>query len=104
MWIREIRSNSYSSGFLFKNSFIYCVIKYLFYSIHSNEVLMEISQNVRSMMEELWLNWSHLGVDDNTKVNNITKLVQIEKELHRDVISETRQKLKTMQGQVDSKS
>ncbi|KAH9644459.1 hypothetical protein HF086_009843 [Spodoptera exigua] len=66
-----------------------------------NEVLMEISQNVRSMMEELWLNWSHLGVDDNTKVNNITKLVQIEKELHRDVISETRQKLKTMQGQVD---
>ncbi|CAH1636958.1 unnamed protein product [Spodoptera littoralis] len=66
-----------------------------------NEVLVEISQNVRSMMEELWLNWSHLGVDDNTKVNNITKLVQIEKELHRDVISETRQKLKTMQGQVD---
>ncbi|KAJ8720151.1 hypothetical protein PYW07_012194 [Mythimna separata] len=66
-----------------------------------NEVLMEISQNVRSMMEELWLNWSHLGVDDSTKVNNITKLVQIEKELHRDVISETRQKLKTMQGQVD---
>lgn len=63
---------------------------------------MEISQNVRSMMEELWLNWSHLGVDDATKVNNITKLVQIEKELHRDVISETRQKLKTMQGEVDS--
>lgn len=55
------------------------------------------------MMEELWLNWSHLGVDDRTKFNNITKLVQIEKELHRDVISETRQKLKTMQGQVDSK-
>lgn len=54
------------------------------------------------MMEELWLNWSHLGVDDSTKVNNITKLVQIEKELHRDVISETRQKLKTMQAQVDS--
>lgn len=53
-------------------------------------------------MEELWLNWSHLGVDDSTKVNNITKLVQIEKELHRDVISETRQKLKTMQAQVDS--
>lgn len=63
---------------------------------------MEISQNIRSMMEELWLNWSHLGVDDATKVNNITKLAQIEKELHRDVISETRQKLKTMQGQVDS--
>ncbi|XP_030023185.1 protein regulator of cytokinesis 1 [Manduca sexta] len=66
-----------------------------------NEVLREISQNVRSMMEELWLNWSHLGVDDSTKVNNITKLVQIEKELHRDVISETRQKLKIMQAQVD---
>ncbi|KAM3962039.1 protein regulator of cytokinesis 1 [Aphomia sociella] len=66
-----------------------------------NEVLQEICQNVRSMMEELWLNWSHLGVDDNTKVNNITKLVQIEKELHRDVISETRQKLKNMQAEVD---
>ncbi|XP_004928222.1 protein regulator of cytokinesis 1 [Bombyx mori] len=66
-----------------------------------NEVLQEISNNIREMMEELWLNWSHLGVDDSTKINNITKLVQIEKELHRDVISETRQKLKIMQGQVD---
>lgn len=66
-----------------------------------NEVIQEISLNIRHMMEELWLNWSHLGVDDHTKVNNITKLVQIEKELHRDVISETRQKLKTMQAQVD---
>lgn len=66
-------------------------------------MLQEISQNVRHMMEELWLNWSHLGVDDKTKVDNITTLVQIEKELHRDVISETRQKLKIMQGQVDSK-
>lgn len=55
------------------------------------------------MMEELWLNWSHLGVDDSTKVVNITKLVQIEKELHRDVIFETRQKVKIMQAQVDSK-
>ncbi|CAH0726950.1 unnamed protein product, partial [Brenthis ino] len=66
-----------------------------------NKVLHEISQNVRHMMEELWLNWSHLGVDDKTKFDNINTLVQIEKELHRDVISETRQKLKTMQGQVD---
>ncbi|XP_068628055.1 protein regulator of cytokinesis 1-like [Battus philenor] len=66
-----------------------------------NEVEQQITQNVRQMMEELWLNWSHLGVDDATKVNNITKLVQIEKELHRDVISETRQKLKSMQAQVD---
>lgn len=71
-------------------------------NLYSNEVNQEISQNARNMMEELWLNWSHLGVDDNTKVNNITKLVQIEKELHRDVISETRQKLKIMQAQVDS--
>lgn len=55
------------------------------------------------MMEELWLNWSHLGVDDASKVNNIIKLVQIEKDLHRDVISETRQKLNIMQSQVDSK-
>ncbi|XP_049874846.1 protein regulator of cytokinesis 1-like [Pectinophora gossypiella] len=66
-----------------------------------NEVLHEISQNVRHMMEELWLNWSHLGVDNDTKIHNIMKLVLIEKELHRDVISETRQKLKTMQDQVD---
>ncbi|XP_052750360.1 protein regulator of cytokinesis 1-like [Galleria mellonella] len=66
-----------------------------------NEVLKEICSNVRSMMEELWLNWSHLGVDDSTKANNISKLVQIEKELHRDVISETRQKLKNMQAEVD---
>lgn len=81
-----------------------CILNLHFHVIHcSNEVLQEISQNIRHMMEELWLNWSHLGVDDKTKINNITKLVQIEKELHRDVISETRQKLKTMQGQVDSK-
>ncbi|CAH2041512.1 unnamed protein product, partial [Iphiclides podalirius] len=66
-----------------------------------NEVQHEIAQNVRQMMEELWLNWSHLGVDDSKKINNITKLVQIEKELHREVISETRQKLKIMQSQVD---
>ncbi|XP_050344402.1 protein regulator of cytokinesis 1-like [Nymphalis io] len=66
-----------------------------------NEVLQEISQNIRHMMEELWLNWSHLGVDDNTKVSNIIKLKQIEKEFHKDVISETRQKLIIMQSQVD---
>ncbi|XP_046968123.1 protein regulator of cytokinesis 1-like [Vanessa cardui] len=66
-----------------------------------NEVLHEISQNIRHMMEELWLNWSHLGVDDNTKVSNIIKLKQIEKEFHKDVISETRQKLIIMQSQVD---
>ncbi|XP_053608737.1 protein regulator of cytokinesis 1-like [Plodia interpunctella] len=66
-----------------------------------DEVLREISENIRNMMQELWLNWAHLGVDDNTKFNNIEKLVQIEKELHRDVISETRQKLSKMQAQVD---
>lgn len=54
------------------------------------------------MMEELWLSWSHLGVDDSTKMTNITKLVHIEKEHHHDVISETRQKLKVMQAQIDS--
>lgn len=74
----------------------------LFFLHCSNDVLQEISRNIRHMMEELWLNWSHLGVDDETKLNNITKLVLIEKELHRDVISETRQKLKIMQEQVDS--
>ncbi|XP_028160388.1 uncharacterized protein LOC114352848 [Ostrinia furnacalis] len=66
-----------------------------------DEVQDKIAHNVRVMMEELWLNWSHLGVEDSTKVNNINKLVTIETELHRDVISETRQKLKTMQAQVD---
>lgn len=70
---------------------------------YSNDVNHEIALNIRNMMEELWVNWSHLGVDDTTKVSNINKLVQIEKELHRDVIGETRQKLKSMQAQVDSK-
>lgn len=69
----------------------------------SDEVQDKIAHNVRAMMEELWLNWSHLGVEDFMKVNNINKLVVIETELHRDVISETRQKLKAMQAQVDSK-
>ncbi|XP_059061981.1 protein regulator of cytokinesis 1-like [Achroia grisella] len=66
-----------------------------------DDVLQEISQNIRSMMKELWLNWSHLGVDDDTKSEYIAKLVQIEKDLHRDVILETRQELKNMQGEVD---
>lgn len=55
------------------------------------------------MMEELWVNWSDLGVEENTKINNILKLVQIEKDLHRDVIAETRQLVTNMQGQRDSK-
>lgn len=54
------------------------------------------------MMEELWLNWTHLGVDESTMSANIKKLVQIEKELHHDVVFETRQKLKNMQTEVDS--
>ncbi|KPI92615.1 PREDICTED: protein regulator of cytokinesis 1-like [Papilio xuthus] len=66
-----------------------------------NEVLQEISQNIYHMMEELWTNWSHLGVDNAIKISNITKLVQIEKDLHREVILETQQKFKTMQSQID---
>lgn len=66
-----------------------------------NDVITEISQNVFHMMEELWSNWSQLGVEDPVKVNNITKLVQIEKELHKDVLSETRQRLKTMEDEVN---
>lgn len=54
-------------------------------------------------MEELWLNWSHLGVSDSNKRDNIIKLVKIEKDLHREVIYETRQKLKVLQDEVDSK-
>ncbi|KAJ0176179.1 hypothetical protein K1T71_008353 [Dendrolimus kikuchii] len=65
------------------------------------DVLHEISQNIRSMMEELWLNWSHLGVSDSNKRENIIKLVKIEKDLHREVIYETRQKLKVLQDEVD---
>ncbi|KAJ2951782.1 hypothetical protein O0L34_g13947 [Tuta absoluta] len=65
-----------------------------------DEVLQEISQNIRHMMEQLWLNWSHLGVDHDTKIHNTMKLVLIEKELHRDVISETGHKLKVMEEQV----
>ncbi|KAI5646328.1 microtubule associated protein (MAP65/ASE1 family) domain-containing protein [Phthorimaea operculella] len=65
-----------------------------------DEVLQEISQNIRHMMEKLWLNWSDLGVDHDTKIHNTMKLVLIEKELHRDVIAETEHKLKVMQEQV----
>lgn len=53
-------------------------------------------------MDELWVNWSHVGVDDQTKTNNITKLVDIEKEFHRDVISETHHKLNVMKKAVES--
>lgn len=66
-----------------------------------DDVLKQISSNIRSMMEELWRNWSHLGVDHNTKINYITRLVLIEKDLHKEVISETRYKIKTMQAQVE---
>ncbi|XP_026330687.1 protein regulator of cytokinesis 1-like [Hyposmocoma kahamanoa] len=62
-----------------------------------HDVLQEITQNIRLMMEELWQSWSHLGVDDQTKISYITELVPIEKEFHRDVISETRQKIKAME-------
>ncbi|GBP31766.1 Protein regulator of cytokinesis 1 [Eumeta japonica] len=58
-------------------------------------------QSARFLMEELWLNWSHLGVGNDVKITNIRKLIAIEKEFHRDVLSETRQKLKNMQAQVD---
>lgn len=54
------------------------------------------------MMEELWQSWSHLGVDDQTKISYITELVPIEKEFHRDVISETRQKIKAMEETISS--
>ncbi|XP_061718319.1 protein regulator of cytokinesis 1-like isoform X2 [Cydia pomonella] len=64
-------------------------------------VTEEVSRNVRHLMQELWLNWSHVGVEYDVKVNNIYKLVQIEKDLHSDVLDETKQKLKTMQQQVE---
>lgn len=52
-------------------------------------------------MQQLWLNWSHVGVEYDVKVNNIQKLVQIEKDLHSYVLDETKQKLKLMQHQVE---
>ncbi|XP_063385266.1 protein regulator of cytokinesis 1-like [Cydia fagiglandana] len=64
-------------------------------------VTEEVSRNVRHLMQQLWLNWSHVGVEYDVKVNNIYKLVQIEKDLHSDVLDETKQKLKTMQQQVE---
>ncbi|XP_052742117.1 protein regulator of cytokinesis 1 [Bicyclus anynana] len=70
-------------------------IKKMFNKVHS-----EISQNVRILMEELWSNWSHLGVDEETKIVHITKLVNIEKDFHKDVISETCYKLQQMEQKI----
>ncbi|XP_048006408.1 protein regulator of cytokinesis 1-like [Leguminivora glycinivorella] len=64
-------------------------------------VTEEVSQNIRHLMQQLWLNWSHVGVEYDVKVNNIYKLVQIELDLHSDVLDETKQQLKTMQQQVE---
>ncbi|XP_063538851.1 protein regulator of cytokinesis 1-like isoform X2 [Cydia strobilella] len=64
-------------------------------------VTEEVCRNVRQLMQQLWLNWSHVGVEYDVKVSNIYKLVQIEKDLHSDVLYETEQKLKTMQQQVE---
>ncbi|KAI8432140.1 hypothetical protein MSG28_004620 [Choristoneura fumiferana] len=69
------------------------------YKLFDN-VTEEVSRNVRHLMQQLWLNWSHVGVEYDVKVNNIQKLVQIEKDLHSDVLDETKQKLKVMQHQV----
>ncbi|XP_050668586.1 protein regulator of cytokinesis 1-like [Leptidea sinapis] len=66
-----------------------------------NEVHSEISKNVRAMMEELWLIWSHMGVDESSKYTNISKLVQIHKDFHLEVISETREKMKALEAQVE---
>ncbi|XP_039756961.1 protein regulator of cytokinesis 1-like [Pararge aegeria] len=65
-----------------------------------DKVHQEISQNVRSLMEELWSNWSHLGVDEKTKIVHITTLVDIEKDFHKEVISETAYKLKQMEQKI----
>lgn len=54
------------------------------------------------MMEVLWQSWTHLGVDKETKISRIRELVHIEKEFHRDVISETRQKIKIMEETINS--
>lgn len=62
----------------------------------------EVTQNILSMMEELWQSWSHLGVNTQTKLNYLKEILHIEKELHRDVLSETRQKLKVMEETINS--
>ncbi|XP_063546919.1 protein regulator of cytokinesis 1-like [Cydia strobilella] len=66
-----------------------------------DSITEKVCRNVRQLMEQLWLIWSHVGVEYDVKVSNIYKLVQIEKDLHRDVLYETKQKLKTMEQQVE---
>ncbi|KAL4711111.1 hypothetical protein ACJJTC_009482 [Scirpophaga incertulas] len=66
-----------------------------------DEVLQEMCQNIRELMKELWVTWSHIGIDENGKYNNIRQLVQIENEFHREVMSESIEKFKLMQQQID---
>ncbi|XP_061729051.1 protein regulator of cytokinesis 1-like, partial [Cydia pomonella] len=64
-------------------------------------VTEEVSRNVRRLMVELWLNWSHVGIEYEDKVRNINQLVEIEENLHRDLLDETKRQVKTMKKKVE---
>ncbi|CAK1543043.1 unnamed protein product [Leptosia nina] len=66
------------------------------------EVVERITQDLRLLMNELWVNWSHLGVDDKTKISHISKLHEIEKDFHNEVMAETRLKMKRLQEQIEN--
>ncbi|XP_034832792.1 protein regulator of cytokinesis 1-like [Maniola hyperantus] len=65
-----------------------------------NEVHQDISENVRSLMNELWSNWSHLGVLEEIKITNMRTLVEFEKNFHKEIIFETENKLKQLEKKI----
>ncbi|KAL4704117.1 hypothetical protein ACJJTC_001044 [Scirpophaga incertulas] len=66
-----------------------------------DEILQEMCQNIRELMKDLWVTWSHLGIDDDGKYNNLMKLVEIEKDFHCEVMSETVEKFRFLKQQAD---
>lgn len=69
----------------------------------SDETIEKITIDLRQLMRKLWENWSHLGVDEKTKLANIIKLHQIEQDFHNEVMTETTLKMKRLQEEIESK-
>lgn len=68
----------------------------------SDNTIHKIKEDLRQLMSELWVNWTHLGVDMNTKISNINKFIQIEKDFHNEVMTETRLKMSKLQEIIES--
>ncbi|KAL4708669.1 hypothetical protein ACJJTC_008195 [Scirpophaga incertulas] len=58
-------------------------------------------KNIRELMKDLWVTWSHLGIDDDGKYNNLVKLVEIEKDFHCEVMSESIERFRFMKQLAD---